>query len=507
MPNALLPDYARCGGRGKEKRATAKKRVTAEIRAMFRAVITLCFAKNRKLDLQGAYEEVISAEFSDRVIDERSGRQTLVIREDFPSFRQFQYWYRKDNDIFILARRRHTPRVYDKDKRALLGSSLVEVRGPGSRYQIDATIADIYLVSRYDRSRIVGRPVLYLVIDVFSRIIVGVYVGFEGPSWVGAMMALANAASDKVAFCEEFGLEIGAADWPCQGLPDILLGDRAEMMSRHVETLINHFNVHVENTPPYRPDWKGVVERRFGLLPARFKAYVAGYVEWDFQARGGSDYRLDAELDIDQFTRVVLYCILYYNNHHLIGDYEKSPQMLADKVDAVPIELWDWGISHRTGTPRSFPPELVRLSLLPTDEAVVTKSGISYRGCFYSCQKVLDEHWFEKARQKRKGRKPRRVQISYDPRCMDAIYLHDKGDRLEFIVCALTEKSRHHRGKTLWEIEQIRKDEARRQRGHERWALQARINTTAEINEVVAEAQAMRPEPSATSKRAHCRHP
>ena len=421
MPNALLPDYARCGGRGKEKRATAKKRVTAEIRAMFRAVITLCFAKNRKLDLQGAYEEVISAEFSDRVIDERSGRQTLVIREDFPSFRQFQYWYRKDNDIFILARRRHTPRVYDKDKRALLGSSLVEVRGPGSRYQIDATIADIYLVSRYDRSRIVGRPVLYLVIDVFSRIIRGLCRlrrSFMG--W--AMMALANAASDKVAFCEEFGLEIGAADWPCQGLPDILLGDRAEMMSRHVETLINHFNVHVENTPPYRPDWKGVVERRFGLLPARFKAYVAGYVEWDFQARGGSDYRLDAELDIDQFTRVVLYCILYYNNHHLIGDYEKSPQMLADKVDAVPIELWDWGISTgpaRLGhSRRSWSASACCPPMRPSSRRV----GISYRGCFYSCQKVLDEHWFEKARQKRKGRKPRRVQISYDPRCMDAIY-------------------------------------------------------------------------------------
>ncbi len=137
-------------------------------------------------------------------------------------------------------------------------------------------------LSRYDRSRIVGRPVLYVVIDVFSRMIVGFYVGFEGPSWVGAMMALANTASDKVAFCKEFGIEIGADDWPCQGLPQFLLGDGGEMKGRHPETLINHFNVHVENTPPYRPDWKGVVERRFGLLPARFKAYVPGYVEGIF---------------------------------------------------------------------------------------------------------------------------------------------------------------------------------------------------------------------------------
>ena len=124
---------------------------------------------------------MISTYFSDRVIDEHTGRQILAIRDDVPSFWQFRYWYEKDNDIFKLKRRRHKPRVYDKDMRALLGSSTAEVIGPGSRYQIDATIADVYVVSRYDRSKIVGRPVLYVIIDVFSRMITGVYIGFEGP--------------------------------------------------------------------------------------------------------------------------------------------------------------------------------------------------------------------------------------------------------------------------------------------------------------------------------------
>ena len=100
----------------------------------------------------------------------------------------------------------------------LLGTSLGEVIGPGSRFQIDATIADIYLVSRFDRSRIVGRPVIYVIINMLSRIIVGLYVGFEGPSWVGAMMALANAVTPKAEWCRQFDIEIDEADWPCRCL-------------------------------------------------------------------------------------------------------------------------------------------------------------------------------------------------------------------------------------------------------------------------------------------------
>jgi hypothetical protein len=170
--------------------------------------------------------------------------------------------------------------------------------------------------------------------------------------------------------------------------------------------------------------------------------------------------------------------------------------MIADGVKAIPIELWDWGIAHRSGTLRSFPPELVRLSLLPAAEATVTAAGIRYAGCFYSCPKAVAEHWFERARQ----RGTWKVRISYEPRCMDEVYLHDEAGRLNFIPCALTDKSRHHRGRTLWEIDQIRKDERRQQARHEPEALQAQVNLTDSIKSIIGEAQAMRPEPSAESK-------
>lgn len=469
VPNALLPDYARSGGRGRDKNVSPNRRrsgaegntysavIDAETRQIFLSSI-VTFKRNKHLDLRECYEQIVHTHYSDRVMNERTGRIEYVARSPYPTLRQFRYWYEKDNDIFHNERIRRTPRVYDKDMRAILGSSTAETVGPGFRYQIDATIGDVYLVSRFDPNRIIGRPVVYIVIDVFSRMIVGLYIGLEGPSWVGAMMALANAAEPKVEYCRRFGIEIEPGDWPCEAMPDRLLGDRGEMAGAMVETLIKTLRVNVENAAPYRADWKGIVEQRFNMIPAKFKAYVPGYIASDFRERGARDYRLDGKLDLDDFTEIFIRCVLYYNNHHVLKDYRRAPGMIADEVPPVPIELWHWGLVNRSGFLRSFPAETVRLAVMPSDEATVTARGIRIWGGFYSCAKALEEHWFERARQKGNWK----VRVSYDPRRMDEIYVQEDGERVRFIPCALTDASADYRGKSLWEIDQLRK-EARRQ--------------------------------------------
>ncbi|NUE21545.1 hypothetical protein HUC07_23460 [Escherichia coli] len=92
--------------------------------------------------------------------------------------------------------------------RGVMGTSRQHIFGPCARFEIDATLMDIYLVSVFNRAWIIGRPVLYVVVDVFSGMVVGFYLGLEGPSWDGARLALFNAFTDKVAFCRDFGVEI-----------------------------------------------------------------------------------------------------------------------------------------------------------------------------------------------------------------------------------------------------------------------------------------------------------
>ncbi|MGU7807970.1 transposase, partial [Escherichia coli] len=109
---------------------------------------------------------------------------------------------------------------YRKDYRPLQSTSNAQALGPGARYEIDATIADIYLVSNSNPESIVGRPTIYFVIDVFSRLVAGFYIGFESPSYLAAIQALNIAMTDKVQYCAEYGILIQPEDWPAVGLPD-----------------------------------------------------------------------------------------------------------------------------------------------------------------------------------------------------------------------------------------------------------------------------------------------
>ena len=158
---------------------------------------------------------------------------------------------------------------------------------------------------------------------VYSRMIVGLYIGLEGPSWAGAMMALANAASDKVNFCRDFGIEIEKHEWPVEHLPESILADRGELEGSKVDPLINNFGIRILNTPSYRADLKGIIEQHFRVTNSRTKAFLPGAVK-PIKERGDRDYRLEAQLDIYQFTQVIIKCVLYHNNHHYLTNYQRE---------------------------------------------------------------------------------------------------------------------------------------------------------------------------------------
>src|SRR6266511_312880 len=114
------------------------------------------------------------------------------------SLRQFKYHYLsyRAQDSRPALIKRFGERRFNLRHRELIGNSTSQASGPGALYQADATLADVYLVSRQDRSRIIGRPVIYTVIDVFSRMITGLCVRLEGEGYLGFMLALENTAAD-----------------------------------------------------------------------------------------------------------------------------------------------------------------------------------------------------------------------------------------------------------------------------------------------------------------------
>src|SRR3546814_1806704 len=158
----------------------------------------------------------------------------------FPYTTLCRSWSRNELEASIA---RHGARRHALENRAVLGTSQHLSKGPGDLFLIDATIVDLYVLSSIDRRRVVGRPVLYFVIDHFSLMIVGFYVGWEGPSWMGALMALENAFTAKVSFCSRYGTEIEPHEWHCHHITRKLTGDRGELISKASDWTVPGLNL------------------------------------------------------------------------------------------------------------------------------------------------------------------------------------------------------------------------------------------------------------------------
>lgn len=474
IPDAMLPGWDRIGNpgvarpakEGDKKRGRPRKHggqkgvnTTPEMKRLF-LLAGDQYDGDKRLDLPRAYRRMIGMYFSE-IADElhvQHGRRIPLAAyeaEGLPRFETFAYYVRAERDREASMRRRLGERVYSMTRRALLDDSTAEAWGPGARFQIDATIVDVYIRSRRNRKQLVGRATLYVVIDVFSRMIVGFALSFDPPSWLGAMTALANAVTDKVAFCAKFGISITPEEWPCHHIPAIIEGDRGELEGNGVAGILRRFQISVENAAAFRADWKGIVEQRFKLIQVEWRSYVEGYVDQDYGERGARDYRLDAVLDIDDLTRIIIRQILYYNNWHELKKYPRQPEMTEDGVPSVPRELWNWGVATKGGLPRSPREEAFLFALLPTTEASVTPQGIYYHGAHYTCPRAVRENWFSKARDKRF-----KVTISYDKRDADRIYVHDPKAKDGFEVGELTPTSRRRKHSNGWEIEGLIREDA-----------------------------------------------
>lgn len=378
-----------------------------------------------------------------------NGARYILPRGERPTLRQFKRILKQKFDLETTIRKRKGDKDYEQNHRALLGSVDQDCLGVGHIYEIDATIADVFLVSSRNRSRIIGKPTLYLIYDRRSRLVVGFYVGLEAASWPAAMQAILSITENKEALCHRLGVEYAPADWPADGVfPQAFLGDRGEMASKNSSLLVAGLETAVINAVALRPEQKGTVECGFKLIQRSMADAVPGYEppENVFKRRGKAYFK-DASLTLDEFTSLILANIIGHNRKVMPG-FPASAEMLSRGMLPIPRDIWANEVATRMGLLSRFSENQVRFALLPQDQATVSRDGIYFRGCYYTCPEAIEQKWFVKA-----GRGKFRVDISYDRRLVDNIFIHVKGDPSRYFNGSLLEKSRDYAGLSFDEAE------------------------------------------------------
>ncbi|MHB8884709.1 MAG: hypothetical protein ACYC5H_06425 [Methylovirgula sp.] len=208
--------------------------------------------------------------------------------------------------------------------------------GPQASYplegvEIDHTLLDIVLLDEKHKT-ILPRPWLTVLLDRYSRCILGFCISFHPPSWTTVMEALRHAAGDKTEFLAELGGING--DWPCRGTPDLLICDNGrDFHSKSMQETEAALNMRILYLPRKKGWLKGRIERWFRTMEEQIFHTIPGTTLSNVVARGDYDSEENAVMTLQQAHWIITKWVveIYHNDQH-------------SKTGEAPIDRWKKGI-------------------------------------------------------------------------------------------------------------------------------------------------------------------
>ncbi|OMD04127.1 transposase [Paenibacillus sp. FSL R5-0636] len=451
--NGLLNNYFDCGIPGKERvykkktgpKTTTRPMITEADKEIFKSAINV-FHIRLGMNITKTHERMCETYYKRGYYRKYGVRVPIVNPDESPSLRQFRYWYNNEYPKASQYRNKYGKRRATMDTRPMVEDASEKAICVGAVFEVDATKSDILLVS-FDRKTILGKPLLYVVMDVFSRLVAGFHVSLSNASWFESMVAAENAATDKVEFCARYGIQISEEDWPCHYLPRNLVGDRGELKAQLSERFVN-IGVDVLNAPSYRGDLKPFIESNFHITNETIRQLLSGSTEAGALERGDYNPAKESAWTIEEFNHFLIVYFLTYNKSALSKEFTATKDMFTDQVELTPLSVWKWSKGKRLLHQRSK--DELRYNLLPRASAKVSRRGIEYRGLNYTCSKGIEEGWFVGNGLGVGGKTD--IEITYDPRsCSSIFFKYGK----ELLQCLLTGKSKEFEGLHFDEVDKI----------------------------------------------------
>ena len=235
--------------------------------------------------------------------------------------------------------------------------------------------------------------------------------------------------------------------------------------------------VTIVNLPSFRPELKGVVEKFFDLIQSSYKKHLKGrgVIESDFQERGAKDYRKEACLTMCDFERIILHCILYYNNQRIIENFSFTREMIAENIAPHSSDIWNWSKAQSGANliPISYD-ELV-LTLLPRVTAKFSRKGLIVNKLRYK-HDDFTEHYLQGGV----------ATVAYNPDDVSCVWLLNDGIFTEFTLA----ESRFS-GLNMAEVDLLKTSQKSREKSLRGDNLQAQIDLAGHI-EAIANASVRR---------------
>lgn len=229
--------------------------------------------------------------------------------------------------------------------------------------EIDHTKLDLFVLSDDDWLPL-GRPWVTVCIDNHTRCILGIYIGFEPPSYLSVSRCLKHAFLPKTSLRTEYPNIRN--EWAAHGIMQRIVVDNGlEFHSNGFEQACYSFGIEIEYTPRKSPWYKGKIERFNRSMNEGVGGGVPGTTFNNIFEKDDYDPSKHAVVRLSALREIVYKWIADY--------YHQKPHSALDH--ATPAAFWE-----ASGSGFSIPlpddPNSINIMLGKADKATLSHKGI-----------------------------------------------------------------------------------------------------------------------------------
>ena len=416
----------------------------------------------------------------------------LLPPDQRPTERQFRHYFSTKLSKAEIEKIQTSKREYRNNSRLLLGSPRDEAMRPGYILEADALEMDINIVSSYDYTQNISRPIIYMLVDIYSHAIVAFHVGFDNNSMLGLSSVMLNLFEDKETLLESKGLKADISKWPSRFIPNEIRCDRgSDFASNAFEQICKNLGISRTLETPAMGSMKGMIEQSFHQFHLNVLPYFEKYGV--IQKRHDSNHKREAMLTLDDIFKMLVSFVIEHNTTYM-KDIKLSQDMIRENIQKTPIAIWNYGIQKR-GLPEQITPnnEVVNFyKLLPKEIATVSRGGIKLKGLYYSTNsdsELTTRMVLSKNNSNKRdvtGNKLNSMEVHYDPRSINHLY-YIKDSKLQ-ILTIIPSKCGDLKNITWEEYECYRIKNREMDKGGYEHNLENRITRITTMNGILEEA-------------------
>ncbi|MCA6218568.1 transposase [Ideonella sp. B7] len=236
--------------------------------------------------------------------------------------------------------------------------------------EMDHTRLDLFAIDD-DTGVPLGRPWLTVLIDVYSRYILGIAISFEPPSRATVAQCLRHAFMPKQGLRERFPEIVN--DWDGYGIfSGITVDGGAEFRSEELERIYFECDIEAVFAPRKTPWFKGKVERVQGTLNRGISAFAPGKTFEGIVDKEDYDPTQHAIVTLSQLELIV--------NKWIVDVYHQKPHRA---LGCSPAKMWK-DSAKTTNIPMIADPLRFEAIVAGSDKRILSHKGIEYSNLLYN---------------------------------------------------------------------------------------------------------------------------